>query len=266
MKYDKSRVRVGMKAISNRGEHLGRVLSKDDQGFIIEKGVFFPKDYLLRYEYVSDVRGDELIYSLDDLRIAERATTATQRPVVAAAQRPVVAAAQRPVAVSAASVGAIPVPAAAAPIRSGDGAPHARRLSADLDTDQEIRLPLRDEEITIEKVNRETGRVRIHKSVRMEERHVTVPVRREEVVVEHLAASPIRGAETLDDDFEEGTIDVIVHEEEVHVSTRPVIREELRVRKVAHEEQRDAAATLRHEEVHVEDTTPNFRAGAARRA
>ena len=258
MKYDKSRVRVGMKAISNRGEHLGRVLSKDDQGFIIEKGVFFPKDYLLHYEYVSDVRGDELIYALDDLRIAERTTTATERPIAAAAQRPIAA-------VSAASVGAIPVPAAAAPIRSGDGAPPARRLPMDLDTDQEIRLPLRDEEITIEKVNRETGRVRIHKSVRMEERHVTVPVRREEVVVEHLAASPIRGAETLDDDFEEGTIDVTVHEEEVHVSTRPVIREELRVRKVAHEEQRDAAATLRHEEVHVEDTTPHLRAGAARR-
>lgn len=250
MKYDKTRVRVGMKAISNRGEHLGRVLSRDDQGFIIEKGVFFPKDYLLRYEYISDLRGDELIYALDDLRIAERATTAAQRPVAA---------------VSAASVGAIPVPAAAAPLRAGDGALRGRHLPADLDTDQEIRLPLRDEEITIQKVNRETGRVRIHKSIRTEERHITVPVRREEVVVEHLAASPIRGAETLDEDFEEGTIDVTVHEEEVHVSKRPVIREELRVRKVSHEEQRDAAATLRHEEVHVEDTTPHFRAGPARR-
>jgi uncharacterized protein (TIGR02271 family) len=263
MKYDGSRVRVGMKAISNRGEHLGRVLSKDDQGFIIEKGVFFPKDYLLRYEYISDLRGDELIYALDDLRVAERAATAAQRPPVAAAsavQRPPVAAA------SAAAVGAIPQPPAAAPIRAASRAVHARGLPADLDADQELRLPLRDEEITIEKVNRETGRVRIHKSVRMEERHITVPVRREEVVVEHLAASPIRGAETLDDDFEEGTIDVTVHEEEVHVSKRPVIREELRVRKVAHEEQRDAAATLRHEEVHVEDTTPQFHAGAARRA
>jgi uncharacterized protein (TIGR02271 family) len=252
MKYDGSRVRVGMKAISNRGEHLGRVLSKDDQGFIIEKGVFFPKDYLLRYEYISDLRGDELIYALDDLRVAERAATAAQRPPVAAA--------------SAAAVGAIPRPPAAAPIRAASRAVHARGLPADLDADQELRLPLRDEEITIEKVNRETGRVRIHKSVRMEERHITVPVRREEVVVEHLAASPIRGAETLDDDFEEGTIDVTVHEEEVHVSKRPVIREELRVRKVAHEEQREAAATLRHEEVHVEDTTPQFHAGAARRA
>jgi uncharacterized protein (TIGR02271 family) len=250
MKYDKSRVRVGMKAISNRGEHLGRVLSKDDQGFIVEKGKFFPKDYLLRYEYISDLRGDELIYALDDLRTSERATTAAQRPVAQA---------------SAASVGAIPVPATAAPIRTSAVAPRGHNLSADLDIDQEIRLPLRDEEITIEKVNRETGRVRIHKSVRTEERHITVPVRREEVVVEHLSASPIRGAETLDDDFEEGVIDVTVHEEEVHVGKRPVIREELRVRKVSHEEQRDAAATLRHEEVHVEDSSPPYRAGAARK-
>jgi uncharacterized protein (TIGR02271 family) len=251
---DKSQVRVGMRAISNRGENLGRVLSRGDQGFIIEKGVFFPKDYLLRYEYITDIRGDQVIYALDDLRVAERSAT---KPVV-----------------DAASVGAVPEPprrvaaapaAAAADVRAGTGAAVGRRRGADLDADQELRVPLRDEEMTVEKVSRETGHVRIHKSVRVEEKHISVPVRREELVVEHLPPSQARASGAVGDDlFQEGTIDVTLHEEEIHVSKRPVIREELRVRKVAHEEQRDASASLRHEEAQIQDTTSPRHAGTRR--
>jgi uncharacterized protein (TIGR02271 family) len=253
MNVDKSQVRVGMKAISNRGENLGRVLSRSDQGFIIEKGVFFPKDYLLRYEYITDIRGDQVIYALDDLRVAERSA--------------------RPVA-DAASVGAVPEPPrrvaaapapAAADVRAGTGSPVARRRGADLDADQELRVPLRDEELMVEKVNRESGHVRIHKSVRVEEKHITVPVMREELVVEHLPPGQARGAAAAGDDlFQEGTIDVTLHEEEIHVSKRPVVREELRVRKVAHEEQRDASASLRHEEAQIQDTTSPRHAGTRR--
>ena len=253
MIIDKSQVRVGMRAISNRGENLGRVLGRSDQGFIIEKGMFFPKDYLLRYEYITDIRGDQVIYALEDLRVAERSA----RPVADAAS--VGAVPEAPKRVVSASA------AAAADVRAGTGSPVGRRRAADLDADQEIRVPLRDEEIMVEKVNRETGHVRIHKSVRVEEKHITVPVIREELVVEHLPASQARAAAAVGDDlFEEGTIDVTLHEEEVHVSKRPVIREELRVRKVAHEEQRDASASLRHEEAQIQDTTSHRHPGARR--
>jgi uncharacterized protein (TIGR02271 family) len=264
MRYDKSRVRVGMTAVSNRGENLGKVARSEDQAFVIEKGVFFPKDYLLRYEYITDIRGDQLVYALEDARAASAAAT----PATAASAPAMPATATtRPGAAVAAVAGTITGAAerAVSAIRGGNGA--LRRLAGDdLETDQELRLPLREEEITVEKVNRETGHVRIHKAVRTEERHITVPVTREEVVVERLPASAGASAAPEDDDsFQERTIDVAVHEEEVHVSKHPVVREELRVRKVAHEERRDAAATLRHEEVHIEDTTPARTARAARK-
>ena len=255
MKFDKSRVRPGMTAISTRGETLGKVARSDDQSFIIEKGTFFPKDYLLRYEYITDVRGDQLLYALEEARVSES-------DLKSAASAPVA---------TAASVGAVPAAgtgiaerARAAVGRVAEEVRERRELKTDVEADGEIRMALRDDEITVEKVNRETGHVRIHKAVRTEERHITVPVTREEVVVERVPADRSSSLSALEEPFEERDIDLTVHEEEIRVSTHPVVREEVRVRRVAHEEQRDASATLRHEEVRVEDTTPE-RYRAARR-
>jgi hypothetical protein len=71
MKFDGSRVEVGMTAFSTRGEKLGKVLRCGDQEFVVEKGLLFPRDYLLRYEYVTSVRNGNVFYALDDLRLAE---------------------------------------------------------------------------------------------------------------------------------------------------------------------------------------------------
>jgi uncharacterized protein (TIGR02271 family) len=122
-----------------------------------------------------------------------------------------------------------------------------------------MRIPVMDEEIDVQKVAREAGHVRIRKQVRLEERHVTVPVRREEVVIERLPGREATAATIGAEAFKEQTVDLPVIEEELRVSKHPVVREELRVRRIAHEEQREAAATLRHEEVDVEDTTPSGR-------
>jgi len=125
--------------------------------------------------------------------------------------------------------------------------------------ESEVRIPLMDEEIAVEKVARETGHVRIHKGVRIEEKHLTVPVRREEVVIERLPGREASLSGDGSDAFKEQTLDLPVHEEEVRVTKHAVLREELRVRRTAHEEQRVATATLRHEEAEIEDTTPASR-------
>jgi len=61
---DRSRIREGMAVYSSDGEKLGKVLTCDEHTFVIEKGFFFPKDYVARYDYVADVRGDEIQLSL----------------------------------------------------------------------------------------------------------------------------------------------------------------------------------------------------------
>jgi uncharacterized protein (TIGR02271 family) len=55
-----AKVEIGMKVRSSDGEKLGKVVSCDSGGFIIEKGFFFPKEYSARFDQVADYREGEL--------------------------------------------------------------------------------------------------------------------------------------------------------------------------------------------------------------
>jgi uncharacterized protein (TIGR02271 family) len=229
MRFDKNSVRNGMFVMGTQGERIGKVILCNDETFVVEKGVFFPKDYELRYDHITDVTGGTIRYALTDFlrgRTAEEAKPAS----ATAAGRALAGAAS----------------AAATTTTTG------RAESADVDRD-EIRIPLLREEIGIEKVARESGHVRIHKTVITEEKRFSVPVTREEIIIEHVAVG--RDAVlTGDDAFQENTVDVPVYEEEVRVSKRQILEEEVVVRTVAHSEEREGSAMLRHEEAEIEDT------------
>ena len=60
MRFDRSQVREGMIVYSSDGEKLGKVQSCDAAMFIIEKGFFFPKDYVARYDDVRSIDDDEI--------------------------------------------------------------------------------------------------------------------------------------------------------------------------------------------------------------
>ncbi len=60
MSIDRSRIQEGMAVFSSDGEKLGKVLSCDASTFTIEKGFFFPKDYVARYDEIADVMGDDI--------------------------------------------------------------------------------------------------------------------------------------------------------------------------------------------------------------
>ncbi len=59
--FQRSHVQQGMTVYSSDGEKLGKVLAVTDAGVQVEKGLFFPKDYLLRFEDILDVRGGDVI-------------------------------------------------------------------------------------------------------------------------------------------------------------------------------------------------------------
>jgi len=263
MKLDSEKVRVGMVARTTKGDKLGKIIRLDEDGFIVEKGTFFPKDYQLYHEYVAEVRGNEVIYALEDARLGRREFTESERG--AGAQHENNVQPLRTGGTKEASPGAASGVAAAVKAKLGEAKekvearagrspkePQADRL---LEHEGEMRIPLMDEEIAVEKVARQAGHVRIHKEVRLEERHVTIPVRREEVVIERLPASESTVAPLETEAFKEQTIDLLLSEEELRITKHAVVREEVRVRRVSHEEQREAAATLRHEEVEIDDTT-----------
>jgi uncharacterized protein (TIGR02271 family) len=117
---------------------------------------------------------------------------------------------------------------------------------------EEVRIPLMEEEIGIEKVARETGHVRIKKTVKTEEKHFNVPVTREDVVIERVSASGEEVAPELA--FQEETLDLPLHEEEVHVTKRTRVREQIVVHPVVQAVEKEASASVRHEEAEIEDT------------
>jgi uncharacterized protein (TIGR02271 family) len=129
-----------------------------------------------------------------------------------------------------------------------------------LGAEKEIRIPLCKEEMDVEKIERESGHVRIHKAIKTEERHVTVPLRREEVVIEHVSAVSREGAIGGDGAFQDRVIDIPLHEEELRVGKHAVVREEVVVRTIAQSFERDATASLRSEDLEIEDTRPLPRA------
>jgi uncharacterized protein (TIGR02271 family) len=233
MRWDKTSIRNGMFVMGTQGERIGKVIRCDDDTFVVERGVFFPKDYELRYDHITDVSGGTVRYALTDFLRGREQQEAPSQPAAAAR-----GAAATPAAAGGATAAAAPTKA------SGDGTSAAR---------DEIRIPLMREEIGIEKVARESGHVRIHKTVHTEEKHFSVPVTREEVIIEHVAVGR-DAALTGDDAFVEDTVDVPLYEEEVRVSKRSVLEEEVVVRTVAQSVEREGTAMLRHEEAEVEDT------------
>jgi uncharacterized protein (TIGR02271 family) len=130
------------------------------------------------------------------------------------------------------------------------GAGYAEGARRDLTSEGEQRMQLSEEELEARKRVREAGEVTVRKDVVTEHRQMDVPVTREEVHVERTPASAAStpGGET----FEEKTIRVPIREEEVEITKKPRVREEVRVSKTARQEERRVEGDVRREEARVE--------------
>jgi uncharacterized protein (TIGR02271 family) len=121
--------------------------------------------------------------------------------------------------------------------------------------EEEIRVQRSEEELRVGTREREAGSVRIRKRVRTDRERLEVPVKREEVHVERV---PVSG-EAAEAEIGEDEIVVPVAETEVVVSKRPVVKEEVRVRKDVVEGTEVVEEDVRREEVDVEDATEHGR-------
>lgn len=100
----------------------------------------------------------------------------------------------------------------------------------------------------------QTGQVRLRKVVHTEKETVEVPVRKEEIVVERTNLKDGEVVENYDFDAAEAKADVTVtaHEERPVVSTETVATERVSVGKEVHSETERVSADLRKEEIVVE--------------
>jgi uncharacterized protein (TIGR02271 family) len=124
--------------------------------------------------------------------------------------------------------------------------------------DDEVRVRRSEEELLVGRREREAGAMRIRKRVRTEVEHLEVPKKRVEVTVERVPVEEGQSGEegiTATPQIEEEEIIVPVVEEEIVVEKRPVVKEEIRIRKQVVEDVEVIEEDVRKEEVEIEDQT-----------
>jgi uncharacterized protein (TIGR02271 family) len=128
-------------------------------------------------------------------------------------------------------------------------------MSHGVETDsdrQTIRIvPIVQEELVVEKQKRETGRVRVHKQVHTRQETVDEPGYIEEVSYERVPVNEIIDAPRTAH-FEGNTFVIPLIEEELVITKRLVLREELRITKKRKLTRTKQDVTLRKEDVTVD--------------
>jgi uncharacterized protein (TIGR02271 family) len=120
--------------------------------------------------------------------------------------------------------------------------------------EDELRIPVMEEELTATVREREAGAVRIEKDVVTEEQTLEVPVTEERVRVERRVVDrPVSAADA--DAFEETVIEVPLRSEEVVIQKRARVAEEVVISKEATQRTERVADTVRREEVVVDEGT-----------
>ena len=127
-----------------------------------------------------------------------------------------------------------------------------REPGGDLDDEDELRVQRSEEELVAGTREREAGSVNVRKRVHTEREQLRVPKKREEVKVDRV---PVDEGRASEDEIGEDEVRMPVTEEEVVVSKRPEVKEEVRIRKEVEEDEEVVEEDVRKEEIEVDDDT-----------
>ena len=144
---------------------------------------------------------------------------------------------------------------------SADRGAAARPQDETVAPDGDVRVQVREERLEVDKQARQTGEVRVNRTVTSEQQTVPVELTREEVHVEQrdVANRPASEAE-LAGAFQEGTIRVPVRGEEAVARKETVVTGEVVVDKTRTTETEQITDTVRREHVEVDEDYDRARA------
>src|SRR5215204_6203886 len=193
MGYTATDIITGAEVFGADGDKVGTVAAVYPGYLVVEKGFFFPTDYYIPMSAVASYDNDQVYLNVAkdaalqsgwdaqpmDLETARYDTTLTSTDTLIGTETDRVAAAR-------------------------------------VATDEEIRIPVMEEELTATGREQEAGAVRIEKDVVSEERTLEVPVTEERIRVERRVVDrPATGMDATA--FEETVIDVPLRSETVDV-------------------------------------------------
>jgi uncharacterized protein (TIGR02271 family) len=213
---DRSSIYEGQKVWSRDGEKLGKVIACGAKTFMVEKGFLLPKELIIPYEDVATSRDGEIELGLTKDELLSRERLAGERIT-----------------------------------RETDlGRDDLAKEHLGSMATETTRVPLTEEELAASKRVEKVGEVGIRKEVHTEEKSFTVPVTKERVTVER---GPVQaGADVPAAAFKEDEIRVPIYEEKVEVTKRPVVKEEIRIKKEAMQTEERVSATVKKEEAEIE--------------
>jgi uncharacterized protein (TIGR02271 family) len=223
-----SQISVGDDVYGSDGDKVGTVAEVQSGYIVVEKGFFFPTDYYIPMSAVSSA-GDGQIY----LNVAKDAALNSGWDTVPETDT---------------ILTDVDVSTTGRSSGSGQVVPGGYEATAE----DEIRVPVMEEELTATVREQEAGAVRIEKDVITEEQTLEVPVTEERIrverrVVDRAATAADAGA------FEETVIDVPLRSETVDVQKQARVTGEVVVSKEAVERTEQVRDTVRREEVYVDE-------------
>jgi len=245
---DASQLRVGDDVFGSDGEKVGTIAEVQREYLVVEKGFFFPTDYYIPLSAVSTAGSGEIYLNVtkDDALQSGWETV----PEVDATS----------------AMGGVPM-ATDVDWRTTDvdlgtgGVTEVDRLDTapavagyEATAEDELRIPIIEEELAATVRPTEAGAVRIAKRVVEEDRVLEVPVTDERVRVERrIVDRPVEAADAQA--FEEIVIDVPLTAEQVELRKQGRVTEEVVVRKEAVQRTEQVRGTVRREEVVVDEDT-----------
>jgi uncharacterized protein (TIGR02271 family) len=128
----------------------------------------------------------------------------------------------------------------------------------DLEDEDELRVQRTEEELRAGTRERQAGALNVRKRVRTDRERIEVPTRREEVTVDRV---PVEGEAATEAEIGDDEVSIPLTEEEVVVEKRPVIKEEVRIRKDVVEDTEVVEEDVRREEVDIVDDATEQRLG-----
>src|ERR671933_372383 len=131
---------------------------------------------------------------------------------------------------------------------------HSLPLGARMDVEQpdERTLELREEELVVQRNMREVGEAHIRTRVEEVPARLEVEANAEEVEVEHVPVGQVVGERV--EPYQDGDVLVVpIYEEQLVVTKRLLLREQLRIRRVTTTQRQLFEDTLKKERVEVDD-------------
>jgi len=216
------------------GEKVGDVQDVQPHYLTVSKGFFFPSERYVPVSAITDVRDEDVYLSVSKDQIdaqgwdtvpAAQTYTDTDTTTYREMDQ----------------------------TRSTDTLVGERTTGSVDSTDDDVRMPVMEEQLSVGKHEVRRGLVRVHKRVTEEQASVNVPLREETVHVERHAVSGDYTGQVPTNAFQEQDIEIELRGEEADVSKRAVVREEVEIDKDVVERNQQVSDTVRREEVHVHD-------------